>query len=181
MSQHHCSRQDHSCWIGQVFIFDVQTNVSATWLENCMFSTEVCTWNKTWSPNKSGTNIRQDGTIKIWCHHDIKLLWVRNSLHRSIVHNHVLDFNVGILRRSDILHGSSEQTVTKFHNVGFMNSGNKLSVVFNGKIKSKPSDSFCLVFGHNLQRFHNPRDRLMLETRILTLGVLSHQHEVNIL
>lgn len=60
--------------------------------------------------------------------HNIKLLRLRDKLHRSIVDNHgiKLDSGVTVLLLCDSLARVEEETVSEFHNVGFVHAGDFL-------------------------------------------------------
>lgn len=178
VSQHHGGRQDHGSWVGGVLTLDVQTNVSATWLENSVLSTEVGTWNQTWTTDQGSTNVGENGTVQVRSDQNIELLRVCNSLHGGVVDNQVVDLNtwVGL---TDVLDGLSEQTITQLHDVGLVDGSDHLSVVLESKVEGELGDSLGLESGHDLQGLDDTWERLVLQTGVLTLGVLSDQSKVN--
>ncbi|EEQ41305.1 conserved hypothetical protein [Clavispora lusitaniae ATCC 42720] len=178
VSQHHGGRQNHSGWVGGVLALDVQTNVSATWLENGVFSTEVGTWNQTWTTNQGSTNVGKNRTVQVWSHQNVKSLRLGNGLHRSIVDNQVVDFDAWVVS-ADVLDGLSEQTVTQLHDVGLVDGSNQLSVVLLGKVKGELGNSLRLESGHDLQGLNDTWNRSVLQARVFTFGVFSDQGKVN--
>lgn len=60
--------------------------------------------------------------------HDVKLLWPRDELHRGVVDDHAveLDTSVAVLLLGDSLARVQEQTVTEFHDVGLVDTGDFL-------------------------------------------------------
>lgn len=133
--------------------------------------------------------------------HNIELLRLRDKLHSSVVDNHrlKLDTGVAILLLGDSLAGVKEKTVTELHNVGLVDTcdlllvsqasaklpkqcrgSTNLSVVLKSKVKGEPSDSLGLGPGGDLQRLNNTGERLVLETRVLALSVLTDDSKVDV-
>ena len=62
-----------------------------------------------------------------------------------------------------------------------MDAGNLLAVVGERKGESKLGDALRLLTGDDLERLNDAVDRLVLETRVFTLGVLTDDAEVDVL
>ena len=109
MAEKHGAGQKESRWIGLIFAFDVETNVTTARLEDSNLSAHVAARNDTWSTHKSGSDVGQDTktllgsevkhndskgnrlpSVKVGHDHDIELLWFRDCLHGGIVDNHVV-------------------------------------------------------------------------------------------
>lgn len=179
MSQHHGGRQDHGSGVGSVAALNVQSDVSATRLEDGVLSSQGGSGHHTRTSDQTSTNVRQNGSVQVGGHQHIKLLGVRHGLHGSVVDNHVVDLNAGV-RLTNLLDGGTEQTVRLLHNVGLVDGSHLLSVVEGSKVKGKSTNSLRVVRGDNLERLHNVVVRLVLQTRVLSLSVLSHQHHVDV-
>lgn len=180
VTQKHGGRKNHGGGVSLVTALNVQTNVSATGLKDSVFTTNVDTRNKTGTSDKTGTNVRENGTVQVRGDENVELLGPGDSLHRCIVNNHVAVFNLGILL-TDFFNGGAEETVSELHNVGLVNSSDLLTVVLESKVVGKACNTLGLVLGDDLKRLHNARNRLVLEARVLTLGVFTDQGHVDIL
>lgn len=75
VSQKHGSREKHSSWVGLVLALDIQTNVTASRLEDGHITAHVAPWHKSGSTNKSSSNVGQDSSVQVRHDHDIELLW----------------------------------------------------------------------------------------------------------
>lgn len=84
-------------------------------------------------------------------------------LHASVVDDHVLELDVGVQLR-DFGAASKEKTVSEFHDVGFMDGGDLLAVVFRRVIESELRDTTRFLLSHNLQAFDHTFDTLKRRT-----------------
>lgn len=178
VTQKHRGRKNHGGGVGLVAALNVKTNVSATGLKDSVLTANVDTGNETGATNKGSTNVTQNGTVKVGGDENVKLLWPRDSLHRSVVDNHVGVFNLGVFL-TNLLDGGTEKTISQLHDVGLVDGGDLLTVVLQGKVVGETGDTLRLVLGDNLKRLNNTRNRLVLQTRVLTLGVLTDKSHVN--
>lgn len=62
-----------------------------------------------------------------------------------------------------------------------MDAGNLLAVVGKGKGEGKLGNALRLFAGNDLERLNDAADRLVLETRVLALSVLTDDAEVDVL
>lgn len=83
MSQHHSGTQDHSSWVCLSSSHNVLGNVSATRFVEGIFSSNVASWNRTWSSDQSSADVSDDVSVKVWHDHDIELLRSSDKLHRA--------------------------------------------------------------------------------------------------
>lgn len=100
-------------------------------------------------------------------------------MHGSVIHNHVIDFEGGIIF-SNLLDGVSEQTVSQFHDVGLVDCGDLLPVVGDGEGTGKSGDSLGLCPGDDLQGLDDPADRLVFQARVFTFSVLSNDAQIDV-
>lgn len=180
VSQHHGSRQDQSSGVGLVLALDVKTDVTASGLENGNVAAHVAARNDTRSSNETSTNVGQDASVQVGHNHDIELLWPGDTLHGGVVDNHVVGLEGGVVL-TDPLDCVTEKTVGKLHDVGLVDAGNLLAVVSERKGKGELCDALRLLAGDDLERLDDAADRLVLETRVLALGVLTDDAEVDVL
>lgn len=180
VAQHHGGGQDQSSRVGLVLALDVETDVTATGLEDGDVAAHVAARDDTGATDKSSTNVGQDTSVQVWHHHNIELLWPRDALHGGVVDNHVVGLEGGVVL-ADPLDGVAEQTIGKLHDVGLVDAGDLLAVVGKGKGKGELGNALRLLTGDDLERLDDARDGLVLETRVLALGVLTDDAEVDVL
>lgn len=180
VSQQHAARQEHSSGVSLVLALDVKTDVTATGLENSDLAAHVAARDDTRATNKSGTNVGQDTTVKVRHDHDVELLRSRNSLHGGVVDNHVVDLEGGVVL-GDLVEGAAEKTIGKLHDVGLVNAGDLGSAIGESEREGKLGDTLGLGAGDDLEGLDDTVDALVLEARVLTLGVLSDDAQVDVL
>mgnify|MGYP006876444500 FL=1 len=180
VAQEHGARQDHSTGVSLVLALDVKTDVTATRLEDSNVTAHVATGNKTRSSNEGSTHVGQNATVKVRHDHNVELLGAGDGLHGSVVHNHVVHLQGGVVL-SDLVECAAEETIGQLHDVGLVNAGNLLAVVGKGEAESELGDTLGLGAGDDLQGLDNTVDGLVLEAGVLSLGVLTDDAEVDIL
>lgn len=180
VSQHHGSRKDQSSGVSLVLALDIKTNVTAAGLENGDVAAHVASRNDTRSTNETGTDVGQDTSVQVGHDHDIELLWPRHALHGGVVDDHVVGLESGVVL-ADLLDGVAEETISKLHDVGLVDAGNLLAVVGQGKSEGELGNALRLLTGDDLERLNDAIDRLVLEARVLALGVLTDDAEVDVL
>ena len=74
VAQHHGGGQDQSSRVGLVLALDVETDVTATGLEDGDVAAHVAARDDTGATNKTSTNVGQDTSVQVWHHHNIELL-----------------------------------------------------------------------------------------------------------
>lgn len=82
-------------------------------------------------------------------YHNIKLLRLRNQLHTTIVNNDLIVLDTGILG-SNFPARFQKQTISKFHNVGFVHGCHFFSVVQVGILKCIFCNPLRAKFRHHL-------------------------------
>ena len=180
VTQEHRARQDHGTGVGLVLALDIETDVTATRLEDSNVTTHVATGDQTGSTNERSTDVGKDTSVEVRHDHNVELLGTGNSLHGGVVHNHVVHLQGGVVL-SDLMECAAEETVGKLHDIGLVDTGNLLAVVGQGEAECELGDTLGLGTGNNLQGLDNTLDGLVLKARVLTLGVLTDDTEVDIL
>jgi hypothetical protein len=76
----------------------------------------------------TGTDVADDVSVQVWHDHDVELLRLGNQLHRSVVDNHGIEFNssVSVFLLGDSFTCVEEKTISKFHNVGLVDTSDFL-------------------------------------------------------
>lgn len=180
VAQHHGSRQDQSSGVSLVLALDVETDVTATGLENGDVATHVASGDNTRATDETSTNVGEDTSVQVGHDHDVELLRARDALHGGVVDNHVVGLK-GRVVLADPLHGVAEETVSQLHDVGLVDAGDLLAVVGERKGESELGNALRLLAGDDLERLNDAADRLVLETRVLALGVLTDDAEIDVL
>lgn len=180
MSQHHRSGEDQSGGVGLVLALDIKTDVTASRLENGNLTTHVASRDNTWSTNQTGTNVGQDATVQVGHDHDIELLWLGDTLHGGVVDNHVVGLDRGVLL-TNLADGVAEETIGQLHDVGLVDASDLATVVGQCEREGKLGDALRLCASDDLQALDDTGDRLVLQTRVLSLGVLTDDAQVNVL
>src|SRR5205823_9382169 len=111
---------------------------------------DVGSRHQTQSANQSGTQIGHDVAVEIFAEHYIELLGPHHQLHRRVVDDHVLRFDVGITL-SDVFKTSQEKPIRQLHDVGFVHSGDLLALFAAGISKRKTCDARGSFLGNDLQ------------------------------
>lgn len=179
MTKHHCSRQDHSSRVRHVFTHDILGDVSAARLEDSVVSANVATRNDTWTADEGSTDVGDNSAVQIGHDHDVELLRLRYQLHGSVIDDHVIELDARrLILLGDLAECVQEQTVTKLHDVSFVDAGDFLAAILLGKVECKADDTFSLVPGTDFQALDNAGIALMFQTRVFSLSVLSDDGKV---
>ena len=180
VAEEHAARQNQSSRVGLVLTLDVETDVTAARLENGNLTAHVAAGDDARATDESGTNVGQNTTVQVRHDHNVKLLRAGDSLHGGIVDNHVIDLEGGVLL-GDVVEGVAEETISQLHDVGLVDAGNLGAAVGEGKGKGEAGNALRLGAGDNLERLDDAGDALVLEARVLALGVLTDDAQVDVL
>lgn len=180
VTEKHRAGEDHGTGVGLVLALDIQTNVTAARLEHSDIATHVAARHNTGTTNEGRADVGQDATVQVRHDHDIELLGARDSLHGGVVDNHIVHFQSGIVL-GNLVEGAAEETVGQLHDVGLVNAGNLLSVVGQGEAKCKLGNALRLGAGDDLEGLDDSLHGLVLQTGVLSLGVLTDDAEVDVL
>jgi hypothetical protein len=179
VSQHHGGGEDHGSGVRLVTSLNVQSDVTTSGLENGVLTSHVGTGNDTGSSDKGGSNVGQDRSVQVGHDENVELLGTGDSLHGGVVDNHVVDLKLGVLG-SNLVEGAAEETVGKLHDVGLVDTGDLLAVVGSSEGEGELGDTLGLHLGDDLEGLNDTGNGLVLETRVLSLGVLTNDAHVNV-
>lgn len=180
VTEKHGTGQDQGSGVGLVLALDVETDVTATGLEDSNVTAHVAAGDDTSTTDEGSANVGQNATVKVRHDHDVELLGLANSLHGGVVDNHVVDLEGGVVV-GDTVEGGTEETVSQLHDVGLVNAGDLLAVVGQSEVEGELGDALRLGAGDDLKGLDDTGDRLVLEARVLTLGVLTDDCEIDTL
>lgn len=179
VAEEHRAREDQSSGVSLVLALDVKTDVTASRLENSDFTAHVAARHNSRATDEASTDVGKNTSVQVGHDHDIKLLGSGNTLHRGVIDNHVVRLESWILL-GDLLERVAEETISKLHNVRLMDTSDLLAVVGEGKGKGKLGNALRFRTSDDLEGFDDTRDGLMLETRVLSLGVLTNDAKINV-
>jgi hypothetical protein len=154
--------------------------MSASRLEHSDFATHVATRNYTRTTDETSTDVGENATVEVGCHHDVELLRTRYTLHTGVVYNHIVCGEAGVFL-ADTLDGVAEKTIGELHNVGLVDTGDLLAVVGESKGKGELGNALRLRASDDLQRLDDAIDGGVLETRVFTFCVFTDDAEVDVL
>ena len=136
VSEHEDTGEKHGSGVGLVHALDVETDVTATGLEEGNVVTHVTAGNDTGTTNEGSTDVGEDGAVEVRSNENVELLGPANALHGSVVDNHVVDLEARVALR-DVVESAAEETVGELHDVGLVDASNLLALVGLGKVKGE--------------------------------------------
>lgn len=101
-------------------------------------------------------------------------------MHASVVHDHLLILNLRKLR-SSLPAAIQEETVSHFHDVGFVDRGDFLPAREHSCLKSAVGNSGGFRLGDDFEGLENSWVNLVLDSCVLSFKVVSDDAEINIL
>lgn len=94
------------------------------WLTNSETLTNVGRWDKTERTDKSGSTVRKDISVKVWCHDTVVSLWLTEKLVDHGVNDLLLDTDGSELVSCESFTGSrAEETVGLGEDIGLVGDG----------------------------------------------------------
>eukprot|EP01137_Pigoraptor_chileana_P032186 Opistho-2@21176 len=179
MTQHERRRKDHRRRIGNVLSLDVCGGVACARLKNGKLVANVDARNDARATNKPRADIADNVAIQVGHDHHIELIGIGHELHAAVVDNHRLELDHGIKCRH-LLARVKEETVSKLHDVCLVDRSDLLPVIASGVIKRILCNANRVFAGDDLERLNDAGNRLMLETAVLSLGVLTNNNEIDV-
>lgn len=180
VSQEHAAAENHGSGVGLVLALDIQTDVTAAGLEDGNLTAHVAAGDDTGATDQGGANVGQDATVQVRHDHDVELLGAGDGLHGGVVDNHVVDLEGRVLL-GGLVEGAAEQTVGQLHDVGLVDAGDLLAAVGEGEGEGELGNALRLGAGDDLEGLDDAGDALVLEARVLALGVLTDDAQVDVL
>ena len=102
----------------------------------------------------------------------------RHYLHAAVVHDDRLELDVGV-ELADLLARLEEQPVAELHDVGLVDRRHLPPAVPGGVVEGELGDPQRVLCRDHLQRLHHARDGLVLQGRVLALGRLADDRQVD--
>ena len=162
MPQQHAPTQDQCRRVCLVFPLDIQSDVSTPRLKDRHIPSHITARHNPRTAYQSRTNIRQDATVKIRHDQHIKLLRPADTLHASIIDNHIIRLQGRKIGRHRIKR-IPEQAIRQLHDIRLVHTRHLLPIIREGKRKRKFRYPLALRTCDDLQRLHDPSYTLVFE------------------
>src|SRR5258708_30022656 len=101
--------------------------------------TNVCARHQAQAANQPSAEIRNNVTVEILAQQNVELFRPHHQLHRGVVDDHVLSFNLA-MSISDLVKALQKQSVGELHDVCFVHTGDLLTGFAQSVIESEMSD-----------------------------------------
>lgn len=180
VAEHHGGGEDEGSGVGNVLSSDIETDVTSSGLEDGNLLSKVGAGNDSGSSNETAGNVGDNVSVQVGGDEDVKLAGVGDELHASVIDNHLVEVDLGVLL-GDAAGGIEEETVGHLHDVGLVDGVDLLAAVGLGILESETSDLLRLFGGGNLQGLDDTGDGLVLQTRVLSFDLLANNNQIDTL
>lgn len=150
VSQKHGSGEDQSAGVGLVLALDVETDVTASGLEDGDVAAHVAARHNARATDETSADVGENASVEVGHDEDVELLGSRDALHGRVVDDHVVVLDGGVVL-GHLLACVAEETVGELHDVGLVDAGNLLAVVGEGEGKGELGDALRLGTGDDLE------------------------------
>ena len=170
---------------------------------------KVGTRDKTRSTNESSSNVTDNISVQVAANNHVELLGLCNHLHGRVVYNHALELDpMRLVLLSNVGAGIKKKSIAQFpahretkesgdqspagriaasqrssnlHDVCLVNASDLFAAILDGEIKSKTGNPLSSLLCDDFQAFHHPRNRRVLQSRVLSLCVFTDNGKINVL
>src|SRR6185503_4715536 len=140
---------------------------------------DVRAGNESQAADKTRAKIGNDVAVKILEQHDVKLLGTHHQLHTRVVDNLVVSDDIGIVL-THLAETLEKQTIGKFHDVCLVDRGHFLSPLTLRVFECEARDSRRCLLSDDLYTLNHARHDDVLQPRVQTLCVLTHDDEIKL-
>jgi len=179
VSEHHNTGEEESSWVSLVLASDIWSSTVNGLKDGQVVGTDVSGWGDSETANKAGTEIGKNVSVEVWHDEYIELGWVLDHVKADGVEVHftVVDLWVLLGSLSDAV---NEESVAHSHNVSLVHSGDGASLVVDSVLEGKLGDLSAGLFSDKLDTLDDAWNDLVLNTGVLSLGVLSNSDQVDV-
>lgn len=179
VSQHHDGREQQSGGVSKTLTGNIGGR-TVNGLKDRNLITHVTRGGQTKTTNQTRGKVRKNITVKVGHDHDVVLVRSRVSDETETggVNKLGLKGKVGVLL-GQLLGSGKEQTIGNLHDRGLVDSKNLGLVDRTGVLKGVSENSLGSLLGDELDGLDNTGNNNVLDTRVLTLSVLSDQDSVD--
>lgn len=179
MPQQHRTTEHQGRRVRLVLPLDIETHVPTPGFKDSHVAAHVAAGDDARPAHESSADVGEDAPVEIGHDHDVELLWFGHTLHRRIIHNHVVGLQGGEVSR-DRIERVAKQSVSELHDVGLVNTSDFVAVIGEGEGEGELGDALAFRARDDLERLHHAADGLVFETRVLAFGVLTDDAEVDV-
>lgn len=180
MSQHHDGTEEESSWIGQTLASNVRCGTVDS-LEDGALITNVARWRQTKTSDETSAHVGENVTVKVGHDQDLVVVWswVGDDLQASVVQKLGIELN-GWEVLANVAGGVQEESIGHLHDGSLVNCADLKSVDVLGVLEGESQNTLTGVLSDELDALNDTVNDDVLNTRILSLGVLTDQDGVDV-
>jgi hypothetical protein len=150
-------------------------------LEDGALVTNVAGRGQTKTTNETSAHIRQNVSVQVGHNEDFVVVGsgVRDHLQAGVVQQLGVELNLGVFL-GHLAGGAEEETVGHLHDGGLVHGADLFPANVAGVLEGVSQHALRGLAGDELDALDNTVDHDMLNARVLSLGVLTDQHSVDI-
>lgn len=180
MTEHHDGGEEESRGVGKTLAGNVRGG-TVDGLEDGGVATNVTGRSETETTDETGGKVGENVTVKVGHDHDAVREWsgVLGDAEADTVEEVLVVSNVGVLLGNGTA-GGKEHSVGHLHNVGLVDGGDLVTARLLGVVEGVTSDTLGSLVGDELDGLDDTLDDNVLDTRVLSLSVLTDEDSVDI-
>lgn len=179
--EHHDGREEEGGGVGLVLASDIGSG-AVDGLEDGDLVTHVTRGSETETANETGAHVGEDITVEVG--HDEDLVVVGDGVgghaQAGVVKELGIELDVGVFA-GDALGGAKEEAVRELHDGGLVDDADLVAANLLGVLEGEAEDALRGLAGDELNGLDDAVNDLVLDTRVLALGVLSDQDSVDVI
>lgn len=181
VTKHHNRREQEGGGVGETLTGDIGGR-TVDGLEDGGLNAHVTTGGQTKTTNETTAEVGHDVTVEVRHDHDVVLVGggVLDHLQTGVINQLRVELNTGVVL-GNLLSGVLEQTVTELHDRSLVDNHDLLLVVGLGVLEGILTHTLTGISSDKLDALHNARNDGVLDTTVLTLGVLTNENGVHII
>ena len=179
--QHHDTGEQESGRVGEALAGDIWGR-TVDGFEDTALITNISGWGKTETTDQTGAHVGKNVTVQVWHDEDLVVVWkwVGDHLQAGVVQKLGVKLNVWVLL-AHLAGGVQEKTVGHFHDGGLVDGADLLAADSLGVLEGEAQDTLGSSLCDQLDGLHDTVDNDVLDTRVLSLGVLTDENNVCLL
>jgi len=180
MTEHENRGEEEGSGVGLVLASDIGSGTVDS-LEDGGITTNVSGGGKTETTDETSAHIRENIAVQVRHDHDgIGVdAGVLDNLQASAVQEQVIELDLGELL-GNLLARGQEETIGQLHDVGLVDGGDAVATSLLGVVEGVTSATVGGILGDQLDGLNNTINNLVLDTGVLSLGVLTNEDRVDI-
>lgn len=180
VSQHKDRGEQESSGVGLVLASDIGSGTVDS-LKDGGITTNVTGGCQTETTDKTSAHIGKNISVQVGHDHDGVGVdaGILDNLQAGAVQKQVIELDLGELT-GNLLARGQEETIGQLHDVGLVDSGDTVATGLLGIVEGIASATVGGILGDQLDGLDNTIDDLVLNARVLSLGVLADEDGVNV-